>query len=169
MHLPAPHSCICLSSTNLQAVLWVSEPCLCVITRCRDAEMPTSWGFPASTCKICAPRTSFKARAGNWCRKAFSQQSVCSLGLDLVSFRASGKGRGLCCPPSGSRGVHPCWEDGCQQEVKELTVDSTSLAPSPAFPGKGQELAASSSEEGVGGTRRELVPLQSHLLHIQFH
>lgn len=117
-------------------------------------EMLTSWGFPASTCKICAPRTSFKARAGNWCRKAFSQQSVCSLGLDLVSFRASGKGRGLCCPPSGSRGVHPCWEDGCQQEGKELTVDSTSLAPSPAFPGKGQELAASSSEEGVGGNAK---------------
>lgn len=141
-----------MSSTNLKAALWVSEPCLCVIR-----EMLTSRGFPASTCKIHALWTSFKARAGNWCRKALSQQSVCSLGLDLVRFRAWEWGwglweaGGLCCPRSGSRGVHPRQEDGCRQEVKELTVDPASLAPSPAFPGKGQELAASSSEEGVGG------------------
>ena len=79
-----------MSSTNLKAALWVSEPCLCVIR-----EMLTSRGFPASTCKIRALWTSFKARAGNWCRKAFSQQSVCSLGLDLVRFRAWEWGWGL--------------------------------------------------------------------------
>lgn len=81
---------ICVSRANLKAALWVSEPCLCVIS-----EMLTSGGFPASACKIRALWTSFKARAGNWCRKALSQQSVCSLVLDLVCFCAWGWGWGL--------------------------------------------------------------------------
>lgn len=54
-----------VSKANLKAALWVSEPCLCVIS-----EMLTSEAS-ASACKIRALWTSFQGKElGDWCRKS---------------------------------------------------------------------------------------------------
>ena len=107
-------------------------------------------------------------------RKTLSQQSVCPLSLDRVRFHAWGVGEGRRpllsalgssarwpWSPPGPAAFLPCrplW-GGCPQEVKELTVD-----PSPAFPGKGQELGGLLFRgRGGRGTRGELALLLRHL------